>query len=294
MRRGFYPSVYFSGDKLIAFGTGSDACAEHECGARPLIESLCSDKETEKERKALDRLRKGKKAKYPSVIEMKRVVKTPETLRFVVLEPPGEEPEAILGVIPAHYEHYLRSELDFSRFSSNKDPNVAGAWDERSFAIRVRGERYVNGLEGFYKAMRQKKVLFGGKFFSRDTFSPSGVILTDSDGLDAEDRKRIVKAQSDYESALRLRVRDDSGELSRQIHQVLREAGVLTGSKKFLDVGYIWVRWKDPSEQEIVYCLNPGYEINAKYWGPYTREELLAWARAKLSYRLTPKAALAA
>ena len=286
MRRGFYPSIYFEGETLVAFGTGSDACAEHECGVQPLIDSLCESPSFKEEQKLFERLKKGKKVKYPSILDTKRIVKFPQTLCFETSCVAGE-PEAILAVGVDRIDPYLRSELDFRNGSSVNDANLAGAWDERSFAFRVRGERYVKGLTGFYTALKAKKVLFGGTFFKRDQCRLSGIVLVNSAHFSSEDMQRIEKAQRESESKLRLRVRDDSGALTREVNK----AYVGEDSSRFVDVGYIWARWKDESESEIVYCLNPGYQVNAEYWGPYTREELLAWARAKGTYRLTPKAA---
>lgn len=42
MRKGYEPCLAFDhNDRLVAIATGSDACAEHECGSKPLREALC-------------------------------------------------------------------------------------------------------------------------------------------------------------------------------------------------------------------------------------------------------------
>ena len=46
--------------------------------------------------------------------------------------------------------------------------------------------------------------------------------------------------------------------------------------------------WADEQESKVVYGFNPGYQMKATYYGPYTKEELLTWAEANGSYELKP------
>ncbi len=284
MRRGFHPRAYFENGQLVAVATGSDACAEHECGSRPLMRELCEQYTDETE--VLKRLISGKRVEYPQMLEIKRIVKFPASLQFSIVEN-EETPEAVLSVYNGNVSSYFNTELAFPSPRSQDDQNIAGAWDERSFAVRVRGKGYVEALNGFYQDLRKKKVVFGGMFFHREPTIFSGVILVNSRYLSEADLANIEKAQHKYESALRLKARDDSTLVSHEVNEALK------GRFGFGGAGFIWAKWKDEHESEVVYGFNPWNHKQAAYGGPYTREELLAWADAQASYKLVPKAALA-
>ena len=284
MRRGFSPRIYFENGHLVAVSTGSDACAEHECGSKELLTELCE--QYANEAKIIEQLKRGECVKYPELLETKRIVRRSPHLKFSV-NSEQSVPEAILSLCPSGIQYFLKTELMFSPIGTRDDPDVAGAWDASSFALRVRGERYVNALSEFYKDLRNKQVVFGGLFFKRDSDIFSGVILVNSRYLSAQDLENIEKAQRKYESTLRLKARDDSTLVSREVNEALKNRFGFGGA------GYIWARWKDEHESEVVYGLNPWSHKQAEYFGPYTREELLAWAHAQASYKLVPKAALA-
>ena len=280
MQQGNYANLILTASgQLIAFATGADACAEHEGGSRRLMSTLCN--QYANEGIIVSSLKKGDIVTCPDLLESKRIVKTPPQLRFI--EKSGETPEAILYLADYEVDFNYRH-LHFSDFESKyRDPNVAGAWDDKNFAIKVRGDAYVNALREFNEAIKEGKVVFAGSFFKRDTENGigqlSGVIMANSSYFTEEDKAAIARAQVEYESDLRLKARDDC----KSVQDKMRE---LSGQQN--SPGYIWIRWKDQAETDVVYCLNPGYRVNADYWGPYTRQQLLDWAGKKYSYRLSP------
>ena len=282
MRQGMYPRLVFTkSGNLVAIATGSDACAEHECGSKDLMSAMTNqfaDEET-----LVKALKKGRAVTYPSVLECKRVVRMPaDQFQFVVVE--GETPEAWLGLARHPLQGY-ENELQFHRgFSKDVDTNVAGAWDSQSFALRVRGAKYVKALKAFHDAMQRGEVVFAGTFLKRTEERLGGVILANRKFLSDEDLAGVATAQQDYESKLRLKARDDSRELQGQLQQLLDGKGI----------GYLWAAWSGPDESSVVYCLNPGYGIKAQYYGPYTRAQLLDWVRAKMAYELRPLSTQAA
>lgn len=292
MNRGYGAKLVWSDSgALIGFATGSDACAEHECGSKPLRAKLCSQFDFEHSVvAALGQISRGSTQgerrvglsgfQYPSLLESKRVTKFPKGLRFV--EKDGTVPEALLSC--ADFDVGIDdSELAFATFPGfrtyDHDPNVAGAWCENAFALHVRSARYVNSMRGFYEAILKGQVVFGSSFFRRHQ-NLTGVILVNSTLLSENDTIAVREAQSEYESSLRLKARDDTAAL----RQDMRAASGIQESP-----GFIWVRWKDETESDVVYCLNPAYGVKAGYLGPYTRSQLLAWAGQRYSFHLKPE-----
>lgn len=283
MRAGFKPYLQFSQDgHLIAIGTGSDACAEHECGSKPMMEKLCQ--QVQEDNLVIRELRRRNEGRltvreklfgleemvYPNLLEMKRITKFPKELRFVKID--GETPEAFLSL--TNHDVTKDDELRF-RTTLNGEQDVASAWDENTFAFRVRGEKNVRALEEFYADMLEKKVVFSGMFIKNHKLG--GVILGNSRHFDENIHESILAAQKEHNSNLRLKARDDTKSLYHEMYEAC-------GNNKHF--GFLWVRWANPDESELVYCLNPGYGVKADYWGPYTREQLLDWARSGCSYQL--------
>jgi hypothetical protein len=273
MRRGYESKLVFSkSGNLVAFATGSDHCAEHECGAKPLMSALTNNGISEEW--ALAELRKSKTPVYPDILESKRISTFPQQLQFLVTE--GEVPEAWLG----YARHALTDYSNELRFYDMKDqdPDVAGAWDDRSFAIRVRGKKYVKALKAFHQSLLAGKVVFAGTFFRRDGDPLGGVVLADLTKVSDDDRKAVKVAQEKMESGLRLKARSEADDLTRTLAEAFGRY-----------VGFVWPVWKDEVDGDIAYAMNPGYNINADYYGPYTKEQLLHWAQAKCSYHLSPE-----
>lgn len=273
IRRGFDAKLVFSNSgNLIAISTGSDACTEHEQGSKPLQSALCTAFDQDKS--LIERLRQGEVVDYPQLAETKRLTKQLDKVQFILNEE-ADVPEAILGYSAYPLSRFVQTELSFPGFSG--DTNVAGAWSDDSFAIRVRGKRYVKALQGFYKALLAGKVMFGGTFFRLDMHL-AGVVLVNSTFIDDESKKAVKEAQLKYESDLRLKAKDDTNELFKEMREV-------SGMPNYY-FGHLWVRWLDADESGVGYFLNPSYQAEAEYGGPYTREQLLYWAKSGFSYRL--------
>lgn len=275
--------------QIIGFATGSDFCSEHEQGSKPLLSALCEQYAQEAD--TLQQLQKQLAAKkggilrkllagnaevqYPNLFEAKRITKLPDGLQFKVCE--GDTPEAILGFARYSIDYFKDSELRFPSYvGKDGDKDVAGAWDEESFAIRVRGAKYVAMLKEFYEGLQAKRAVFAGTFVADHRCN--GVIMALEDRMTDEMKAAAVAAQAQYESKLRLKACDDSSE-------VLAEMRKAYGSDRFWP-GFLWVVWKDAEESEVLYGLNP-MSVDADYLGPYTRDQLLTWAKAKCDYRLT-------
>lgn len=284
MRRG-YDSRFLTNEKgqLVAFATGSDHTAEHEQGSQPLQNAL--SQEASLEAQVMQELRAGRTPRYPSVEERKRIVSNLDAVQFI--EVPGtttNPPQALLGFAPRPL-HNFKDELTFpSSIREVEDRDVTGAWDTRSFAIRVRGADKVAALREFHEALKAGKVAFAGTFMP-DEPRLRGVVLARLDLLPDSIRESMAKAQRAYESKMRLKARDDSAALTREM---LNGCG-----RRLTHFGYLWAVWKDAEESEVVYRLNPGYGFKAQYGGSYTRQQLLDWAAAGFGYELRHEAVAA-
>lgn len=287
MRRGYDANLLFSNQgNLVAISTGSDACAEHECGSRPLLSALCN--QVDEGNAIVNKLAAGEPVEFPHIADIKRISKLPAELQFIEDHSNPDAPEAFLGYARQDLREY-KNELNFPSDSFVKrDINVAGAWDERSFAVRVRGAKYVKALKEFYQAMVDGKVLFAGTILEdRAKVRLSGVILANSQFISDADKAKMKTAQLEYEASLRLQAKDDSASLVAEMRK-------LSGMPNY-HFGLLWVQWadrlwmkrEDPREPEVVYGLNPGYDVKADYLGPYTRQQLLDWAKSGFSYKLT-------
>lgn len=278
MRQGFYANLVLSNSgNLVAVSTGSDATTEHEIGIKPLLASMTNSFVDEDflVKKLKSPLRRF--AKYPDLAESRRIVRLPEQYQFIETGT-SQEPQAWLGVASSPLTNWERELPLHQKFSSSADQDVSGAFDDRSFGIRVRGKKYVKALRQFDQAMRAGDVMFAGLFFNRPGMHLSGLVLANRKFLSDADKQAIQKAQAEWESKLRLKARDDSVELMRQVAS-------LSGRSYF---GHLWAKWADAQESSVVYGLNPSNDTPADYLGPYTREQLLDWARAKMAYTLSP------
>jgi hypothetical protein len=279
MRAGNHPVLQFdpTGTEILAIATGSDACSEHECGSRTLMQAL--SKGTVIEEDLTRRIRKGEPVTLPALLDRKRVIPAPG-LQFVevVARPgPGGDAQAILGYSPRPL-HDEKSELAFPRTykGDTRDPDVAGAWCESGFAFRVRGQRYVDALRRFHDALLAGQVVFAGTFMADTAARLSGVVLSREDLFTPDIRETIEKAQRRFESEIRLKALGDADRLMRGMYDALSAQG------RRVHFGHVWPVWIDEAAGTVGYSFNPGYGIRAsvKWGGSYTAEQLLLWAQA--------------
>jgi hypothetical protein len=280
MRRGYNAALVFDvAGHLVAIATGSDACTEHECGSKSLMSALCEQLNVDGA--VVAALKAGRSVLYPDLLQSKMITRQVTQVQFREIK--SDPPQALLGFAQNPLERYV-DDLQFLSLESDiRDNTVVGAWGENCFAIRVRGEAYVAALREFHAALLNKQVAFAGTFFKRSSQSLSGVILADTRYLSDADRSEIAEAQKKHESNLRLKARDESDRISGELNRL--------SGKRYS--GYLWAVWKDREESDVLYALNPGYQVRAQYYGPYTKEELRAWAEAQCAYDLkpTPRAA---
>lgn len=281
MRKGNHPEMVLDPKgHLLAIATGADFTSEHEWGSKELMEALTAGAAPDKEALARS-LKAGKKVAMPDLMASKRITRNLSRIAYGERTDKGEREATV--VFDAHTallpfgNSFIDSELSFPRFSDPKD--VAGAWDSRSFGFRVRGEKKVAQLREFVQALRDGKGIFAGTFLKQvGKQHLSGVTIAIEELLRPEHRAEMKKAQAEFESEVRLMAKARTAEL-------LALARGVTGRS----VGHIWPVWKDRVvDGDVMYALNPGYGVDAAYWGPYSFEQLQAWMKAGATSALRP------
>jgi hypothetical protein len=303
MRKGYDPRLILDKrGEIFAIATGSDACTEHECGSAALQEALCVQDEPApgfltriaqkfgqenptpqlSESALIALLRDNKLTTYPSLLERKRIVRQLDKVTFLEGVEDGVR-VAVLGYSPG--TPITLDERELRIWSHDGKQELTGAWDSRSFAFKVQGDKLVRKLKNFYEALLAKDVVFSGLFLSGSFKAQlAGVVLSRESALRPEHMVSLAKAQSEWETALQLKALSRVDELTEAYRDECKK-----GNRYARLPGYIWPLWKDNIPgSPVVYGLNPSYSTDAAYYGPYTYEQLLDWMRAEKKDRLEP------
>lgn len=302
MRKGDKAVILFNkrGD-IFALSTGADACTEHECGSKPMQEALCGTtvghvlpegfvanaaatlsltKPELREDQLIATMRAGKKVDFVPLLERKTLRKNLDKLVFIRGEEKGQA-VAVFGYAPRSSSVTLvHRELPFWR----EEDEVVGAWDEESFAWKVRGKRLVDKLERFFEKVRGGDGVFAGTFL-KDVHKEnlSGVMLALKSDMRPEHRTAIAKAQATWEGDQLLKAMSRTDELNKicwERQKVNARASL---------PGYIWPFWRgNEVGGEVLYRLNPGAGVDAQYGGPYTFDQLKDWILADKKSPLRP------
>lgn len=271
MRRGNTPSLITGKNgELIAISTGSDACAEHECGSAPLLAALSGHAvQTKRDLAQLIRLRGL--AAMPSLVQMRRITQQLDRFEFVEGESMNE-PTAAIGFKVTGRSAGSVSLLDHSELRRfGKDP-VQGAWSDNQFALRVSGEPLVAKLRRFAQGIKDGQGIFAGLFMQDGSRTgPAGVCVALEPLLSDEHREAMKRAQVEFEEGVRLEVQSRASELMN-LYRMAHPAG---------NLGHVWASWKDRvPDTEVVYLVNPPARLKVSQG--MTFEEFTAWiARSK-------------
>lgn len=300
MRKGFNAVVVLDKDgEIFAISTGADAAAEHENGSKPMQRALCQPllKQPEPglmgklaqacglaepapltDEQLVAALRKGQAVTYPALIDRKAIQHNLDKLHYVEGKEKGE-PVAVFGYSPRGLDVVRVDQHELQLYPNEK---YAGAWDEREFAFKVRGTEMVDKLKRFAAKAQSGDAVFAGTFLEDlDGTRLSGVIIAVKSGIGPQHQAAIDKAQRDWEAGLRLKAKarvDDLNIMSRRSDTRPHAASP----------GHIWPVWTNGPDSDVAYALNPGYQVKAEYWGPYTFEELEQWILAETKYHLKP------
>lgn len=210
MRKGNRPSLLLTpAGEIFAIATGSDATAEHEWGCAPLMRELTGCEPLTRQ-VAASGLRSKPEGDIPDVLAGRHITRDLDALVFEegvehpVADPAAAEPVAVLGYSARHRLSHLLEfrELAFPRFGH--DSGLAGAWDDSSFAFKVRGQDNVERLRRFYQAMQQGKAMFAGLFLDDiPGVHAAGVIICNTEHLNDEHRAAMDVARERFREGVR-------------------------------------------------------------------------------------------
>jgi hypothetical protein len=293
MRKGYDPIIAIAKDGMIAgVALGSDAVSEHEWGIDDLKRAFCSKWESlDSMKEAVERT--GEVPDF-DLEEMYRINKNLDHIFGLV-----EEGFFTISTVNNEWISPIRHRLpkvapgailpEFSRREYEKShKSIATEWDKRNFRFcnAVYGdEKLIKKLKAFHQQLVNGKCAFfsvhGGVFNAREGKVASGLVIVDTTRLtyaqanhwrvmNAERRDLLELHKRSRLDVILARFRD--GDLSKNGH---------------VDAGYFWPMWSDKkTKQEVVYGFNPGYRVNADYFGPYTEGQLVRWFDHNMSYRL--------
>lgn len=282
MRRGNTPTINLDQHgEIVAISTGSDFCSEHEGGSETMLSTLCSGHAAaggEADAKLISILRDGGVPDFPRLIDRKAMDRNLDHLSFT--ESRDGRVNKATATITFHSSNRTPN-IDNPELSLRNDGGqLAGAWDNRSFAFKVAGDELVNKLRRFYDQLLAGDGIFAGTFLIND--AASGVVVALQRKLGPGDLLNIEEAQSKWESDLLLRAKSRLEDLNdlfsrKSVHPFARSPG------------YIWPVWRDYIVGgEVVYGLNPTNDRVGPYFGPYEFDQLRDWILAETKTKLVP------
>ncbi len=264
MRRSYDPVVELYNGQIAVIASGCDACTEHECGIKPLLEHF-TDGAYAKDVAIAKKL--GEIRSSPDIVESRRIKKNLDSIKLI------EGKRITIGYGSEHCLTENNPELSPLRYTFNKDKNLSltAAWDEYSFAFSAVDPKLKESLKRFYNKIQQGKIGFVGLFVENKQ-SLSGIILGD---LDLISKQNVKKAQAEFDRTVLLHELSRVDELNDLLH------------KTSSGWSYIWPIWH---KDTVVYAINPLYNTKANYYGPYTFDEMTNWLKTGCNYHLKPKA----
>ncbi|VTU42700.1 MULTISPECIES: hypothetical protein [unclassified Variovorax] len=273
MRKGNKPRlVVNSSGALVAVATGSDATTEHQGGMDALSAALTEGPGVSRLALA-QRLRKDGRLHCPDLMATKRIVRDLANVVYEERLVQGEPAAALVYIAGKRAAAFGNSFIDAElRLNVVGDSTgLGGAWDERSFGIKVKGQERVKQLRAFAQAVKAGRAIFAGTFLEGEgLLGLSGVIIAIEDLLEPRHREAMAKAQAAFESDVRLHANGRADELLAKA-RTLQHRSIL----------HIWPIWKDGVvDGEVIYAMNPGFNVDADYWGPYSFDQLNQWLEA--------------
>lgn len=326
MRSGIVPFLGFDKDGEIAVvASGSDACAEHECGSAEMQQLFCSTTGhavidgrprplgfSVSSQKHFEGYFTGQvQIEFPGLVERKRLSQNLGLVAFDVIDCSVEKErvaflrgncsldEAMCSIdgFRSVFSVGVRSKAMAScLFDSTKRLRVAGAWNESSFCIAVRGNYLVERLGRFHERLLSGQCAFGGSFVEDlCDFRLSGVIVVDLARLSDSQTKGLEQAQRRFVADSLLSMSEASALVTRaRLSQSRRESAGRLGYSFFWNVWHPldhinasgdWVEEFVAARKvpRVACAVNPSRESGLSYYGPYDANDLVAFERGELN-----------
>lgn len=254
MRQAFYDTQWMHDDAgaLIGISLGHDFCAEHEWGARQMKAQF------------------GVDDSRPRGVGSRTVRNTPNYLQFAeYTRKPSRggalpEPCAMMLLYPnTTVQNFIKSPFEcgfMGDMSAANSKNIVCAWDDRFFAVNVRGEDNVRNLKAVNEAFRRNDIAFGGSFTR--WLVDRGLTFVIASKIPADIQEKVL--QSDLDQIALMDALDDSG-IKTRLSSVGRRWYALEPA------------WTDESKTAIKVFLNPG-EQHLFNHGWFSLEDLEQWA----------------
>ena len=143
------------------------------------------------------------------------------------------------------------------------EANFVSAWDEKSFAIRVKGDENISHLENLYNAFLNKRVVMG--LVPASVWVGSGLAFCLDSAFSEEQRKQILAEDLSEE----------------KLHKTVDKLGIKdrlqkAGRRYFA----LKPKWQDEQKTEILFWLNP-QEQDKNNYGWVTLADLEEWIQGK-------------
>lgn len=278
MQKGWRPSLLLNKKgQVLGLATGSDATSEHEGGSAPLMTALCGAAPWTSQAVATA-LKAGVLSSVPNILATRRIVKDLDNILWIEgsvtvrdLEGARTEPTGMIAYStrPGAAAAMARSsQVSLPNFA--EPTNISAAWDSEGFAFRVMGQKQVDKLREFHKALVAGKGMFAGLFLDKyESATLTGVILCDETLLRPEHKASMQEAQAEFEEKVDLALASRADELMRA-HEDCCWFGHVSA-----------MNFKDNPDgtRAVRYWLNPSYGVKAQS-GCYSFEELLPWIAA--------------
>lgn len=251
MRISYDSKLLFDSDKFIGVNLGADFCAEHECGINGIKEKL----EIDSSIPGVDGMKMNcipKEFYFDKVIIDKKkyyVFLCLSSVKFlnITKTAKGKVPLKVLREILPVY--------------NLKKSGIAAAWDDEEFGFAL-SEKYEKEANLFYKAFIEKDIivsLSGGHVFKNN-----GLTFIIYSVFPQKYKDDILKKSISHKKLLEA-VRKS------KIEKLLERKG-----KRYLALS---PKWKDSTEKEIIFWLNP-YDETCNY-GWFSLKDLKNWAHNK-------------
>jgi hypothetical protein len=212
--------------EICAISTGSDYVSEHEWGFQPLQEALCGPLKGETHRgtglwvkvatpakvqevcmiqrflkseaEIIEALRAGERVGFPPLFQRTALYQNLNQVRFLRGEEDGQ-PVAVFG-----YSVYGSDVRLNHPDLSLADNEYVGAWDESSFAFKVRGAELVAKLERFFAGVTRGDSFFADTFLKKAGETKlTGLVIALRPALSSEQWDAMYHAQVAWEAGMR-------------------------------------------------------------------------------------------
>lgn len=271
--------AYYKDGYISGLATGADMCAEHECGIKPLYQRFCGDF------LPLD----GRVLYYQTHGKhIETTVKQARTLTRNLDSLIEGETDGLYWFSSATSELALRaldrnhSKMSVSICEDRKNPKFFSCWGERDFLIWTWDEKMEKKLRQFFQHMTEGKAAFFTReapMWESQKKHSAGIHFVDLTRLAYHDDKVFETLQKKQEAETVLYA------AARHI-EIYEEHSRKFGERWF---GYLRPERFAEDGQTVLYFLNPGYDVPADFFGPYTEKQLVRWIRHGKNYQLTTK-----